>query len=82
MADHKDLNSHRVLQDRVHELVAWHGGYAAAARVLKIDKGYLHRLASGAKVRPSDKLLRRMGLRRVVAFERVPTATRFPKPHG
>jgi len=35
------------LQSRIKELDAQHGGLNAAARVLKVDAGYLSRLASG-----------------------------------
>lgn len=59
------------LQHRIKELEAQHEGLNAAARVLKVDPGYLSRLASGEKNTPSDKLLRKMGLRRVVWFERL-----------
>jgi hypothetical protein len=59
------------LRERIKELEAQHGGLNAAARVLKVDAGYLSRLASGEKDTPSDKLLRKMGLRRVVWFERL-----------
>lgn len=59
------------LRERVKELEAQHGGLNAAARVLKMDAGYLSRLASGEKDAPSDKLLRKMGLRRVFWIERL-----------
>jgi hypothetical protein len=59
------------LQARIKELEAQHGGLNAAARVLKVDPGYLSRLASGEKDAPSNKLLRKLGLRRVVWFERL-----------
>lgn len=69
-----------MLQDRITELVAQHGSLRAAARVLEVDAGYLSRLQSGEKDDPGETLLRRMGLRRVVAYERrtvaQPTNTR------
>lgn len=58
------------LTERIAELVEQHGSLRAAARVLDVDPGYLSRLSSGAKDEPSDTLLRRMGLRRVVSYER------------
>lgn len=46
-------------------------GCAPPRRVLETDTAYLSRLANGAKSNPSDRLLRRMGLRKVVMYERV-----------
>jgi len=51
---------------RVAELVGKHGGVRPAARVLKMDHGYLHRLLTGEKKEPSAAVLRKLGLRRVV----------------
>jgi len=59
-----------VLQERIAELAEQHGSLRAAARVLECDAGYLSRLQSGEKDNPEDWLLRRMGLRRVVTYER------------
>lgn len=58
------------LSERIKELIAQHGSLRAAARVLECDAGYLSRLASGEKADPSEKLLRRMGLRQIVTYER------------
>lgn len=58
------------LAQRIEELTAHHGSLRAAARVLETDAGYLSRLASGEKDDPGETLLRRMGLRRVVSYER------------
>lgn len=59
-----------LLMRRIHELSDQHGSLRAAARVLEVDVGYLSRLASGEKDDPGETLLRRMGLRRVVTYER------------
>ena len=59
------------LQDRIDELVAQHGSLRAVARVTEIDVGYLSRLRAYANVNPSRDKLRRLGLRRVVAYERI-----------
>lgn len=56
---------------RIEELDLQHGGLRPAARVLGVDPGYLSRLRSGTKRKPSAKLLRRMGLREVLMYERV-----------
>ena len=62
--------SNTTLQIRIAELAAQHGSLRAAARVLEVDVGYLSRLASGEKSDPGETLLRRMGLRQVVTYER------------
>ena len=59
------------LQDRIDELVAQHGSLRAVARVTEIDAGYLSRLRTGEKVNPEKDKLRRLGLRRVVSYERL-----------
>ena len=61
------------LQDRIDELVAQHGSLRAVARVTEIDAGYLSRLRTGEKVNPEKDKLRRLGLRRVVSYERIKT---------
>lgn len=59
-----------MLQKRIADLVLKHDGLNAAARVLKVDAGYLSRLASGEKDMPGDDLLRKLKLRRIVTYER------------
>lgn len=66
------------LTERIEELIAKHGSLRAAARVLECDAGYLSRLASGEKDDPGPVLLRRMGLRQVVTYERTLRAARPP----
>lgn len=56
---------------RIAELAEEHGGLRALARSIPCDVGYLSRLASGSKVRPSKALLARLGLREVVTYERM-----------
>lgn len=64
------------LSKRITELVDQHGSLRAAAAVLGCDPGYLSRLSHGEKTEPRDALVRRMGLRRVVTYERwTPVAT-------
>lgn len=62
------------LELRAASLIHMHGGVRAAARVLKCDPGYLHRIALGRKANPGPALLRRMGLRRVVYYENIRSA--------
>lgn len=61
------------LRDRIDELVAQHGSLRAVARVTEIDPGYLSRLRAGEKANPEKDKLRRLGLRRVVSYERLKT---------
>lgn len=58
------------LADRINELVEQHGSLRATARVLQVDVGYLSRLRSGEKDDPAEILLRRMGLSRIVSYNR------------
>ena len=59
------------LQERIDELVLKHGTQRAVARVLKVDHGYLSRLRRGVVTMPSNGLLRRLKLRRVVYYVRI-----------
>lgn len=54
------------LQSRIAELVARHGDIRAAVRVLQVDHAYLHRLGSGEKSNPSEKMLKKLGLKRII----------------
>jgi hypothetical protein len=58
------------LCERVDELVRQHGSLRAAARAVEIDSGYLARLRAGEKRTTSAPMLRRLGLRKVVVYER------------
>ena len=72
------------LRDRIDELVAQHGSLRAVARVTEIDVGYLSRLRAYANVNPGRDKLRRLGLRRVVAYEllKTPNAAGEAHPEG
>jgi hypothetical protein len=61
----------RPIQKRAIELVKQHGGIRPAARVLRVDHGYMSRLVSGEKDNPSDLVLHRMGLERIVTYRRL-----------
>jgi len=50
------------LQDHVRNLVSRYGGIRAASKALSIDKGYLCRLLSGEKSKPSLHTLYLLGL--------------------
>jgi len=58
------------IQTRCRELVEQHGGVRKAARALDMDPGYFLRLADGNKSSPSDEILRKLGLVRVVTYRR------------
>ncbi len=53
---------------RIDALTERHGSLRAAARVLKVDAGYLSRLRDGLKTNPSDRLLKKLGIKRVVTI--------------
>jgi transcriptional regulator with XRE-family HTH domain len=59
------------LQQRVKQLIAEHGTLRAAARAVSVDVSYLSRLEHGEKFNPSEDILARMGLVRVVTYRRV-----------
>lgn len=52
------------LQQHIDRLVHEHGSLRAAARALGFDPPYLWRLRKGFKANPSDKTLKKLGLRR------------------
>lgn len=56
------------LRARIQELAKQHGSLRAAARALEIDPGYLSRLQDGLKLEPSDAVLRKLGLKRIVLY--------------
>ena len=64
-----------MLQERIAQLTKQHGSLRAAARVLGCSPSYLMRLRDGTKTNPSDALLRRLKLRRVVTVQFVPYNT-------
>jgi hypothetical protein len=53
------------LQKHIDKLVKQHKGLRAAARALGIDPAYLWRLQQGRTAAPGDKVLEKLGLRRV-----------------
>lgn len=59
-------NTISMLKQRILDLKEQHGSLRAAARVLGVTAGYLCRLRDGKKNNPSQALLRKMGLQRIV----------------
>ena len=65
------MSNNITLMTRVAELTVQHGSLRAAARALKVDPGYFYRLGTGVCNSPGELLLRRMGLKSVVTYERL-----------
>lgn len=59
------------IQDRVEQLVTKWGSLRAAGVATGISYSYLSRLASGEKVNPSKPVLEKLGLERVITYQRV-----------
>jgi len=57
--------SDTLLQQRIQQLIAQHGGLRAAARAVGIDHAYLACLRDGTKDNPPEALLATLELRRV-----------------
>lgn len=58
-----------MLHKLIEELVRQHGGLRPAARALGVDHVYLWRLMRGEKNNPSEALLRKLKLRRIVTVK-------------
>lgn len=58
-----------MLHKRIEALVRQHGGLRPAARSLGVDHVYLWRLMRGEKNNPSEELLRKLKLRRIVTVK-------------
>ena len=58
------------LAERIDELVAQHGGLRALGRVMGCSPSYICRLRAGVTKNPGPAVLRKLGLRRVVTYER------------
>jgi hypothetical protein len=61
-----------ILSKRIGQLVEICGSMQAVAKDFDIDCGYLSRLASGKKKNPSDLVLGKLGLERVVTYRLIP----------
>lgn len=58
------------IRRRIEELEIYYEGLRRASRVLKIDVGYLHRLKTGKKNNPGAVVLRKLGLKKVIIYQR------------
>lgn len=59
------------LMAHVEDLVEKYGSTREAAQALGVNHTYLCRLESGFKNNPSDEILRRLGLVRVVTYRKL-----------
>ena len=59
------------LPGRINYLVGVCGSLRAVAAVTGLDVGYLSRLRSGEKSEPTKDTLAKLGLRKVVIYERI-----------
>lgn len=58
------------IRARIFELIVEHGSLRAVANATEIDVAYLSRLQSGEKANPKTDVLSRLGLVKVVGYER------------
>jgi hypothetical protein len=54
------------IKRRIDELVDRHGSLRAVGLVLGIDHAYLYRLSTGDKVNPSERVLKKLKLKKIV----------------
>jgi hypothetical protein len=57
-----------IVGQAVEAKIQQHGSLRAAARVMRVSAPYLCRFRHGQKRNPSDALLRKLGLRRVIEY--------------
>jgi hypothetical protein len=57
------------LRDRITELVEKHGSFRNVGAVIDVDHVYLYRLHKGERADPSDDVLKKLKLKRVVVYE-------------
>ena len=56
-------------RERIKDAVERHGSLRAVARIFRVDVAYLSRLRTSVRYNPSDRLLKKLGLKRVVTYE-------------
>jgi transcriptional regulator with XRE-family HTH domain len=52
------------------QFIQKHGNGTNAAKVLGVSRSYVSRLRYGSKVNPTDKILKKLGLIRIVEYKR------------
>ena len=55
---------------RIEELAEQYGSVKEVANRLGVNATYLHRLANGSKTSPSEDVIEKLGLRRIVSYVR------------
>lgn len=70
MISHSDSNS-SIIRARLRTLMIHHDvdTYRALGEKLGIDFGYLYHLANGTKTNPSDAILYKLGMKKVITYE-------------
>ena len=58
------------IRERIIELEEEHNGLRSAAHEIGIDVAYLSRIKSGKKKNPSHGVLQKLGLTKIVTYER------------
>ena len=56
------------IDERINDLVVHYGGLRSAAIAIDIDVGYLSKLRSGKKTKPSRKTLIKLGLEEDIKY--------------
>lgn len=56
------------IKTRIEQLISHHGTLRGVSRETKIDIAYLHRLYKGDMSNPSDEILEKLGLIKVVDY--------------
>ena len=67
------------LQTHINDLLYKYGSMRAVARVCRVDHAYLWRLLSSKKSNPSQKVLARLGIKRIVVVDYMPIKGRHKK---
>ena len=56
------------LKERIDELCEKHGSLRNTSKIIDVDFGYLSGLRSGEKNNPSEKIISKLGLKKVVTY--------------
>ena len=60
-----------MIKQRIIELIDEYGSLRKVGKALDIDYAYLFRLKYGEKVNPSEKVLKKLKLKKVIKYERI-----------
>lgn len=56
------------IKERIDELCKTHGSLRKVAKSIDVDLGYLSGLRSGIKTNPSDIVIAKLGLKKIVTY--------------